>query len=591
MKDFGPTQDKRSRRVFEFGDFRLDCADQLLLKRGDPVSLTPKAFQILLALVEQHGHVVPKTELLDKVWADTFVEESNVTWNIHSLRRALGETEATKFIVTVPRVGFRFVALVNEIDTTMEDRRRPLRREPVRAEGPSVAVLPFRTLDREPGNEYFGDGLTEEVINALAQLKGLRVAARTSSFAFRGNDTDVRTIGELLGVTAVLDGSVRRSATHVRVTAQLINVADGYHLWSEAFDRKLEDIFKIQEEISRAIAEHMVADLRIPAQPGIAAKHAVGVDTYRSYLMGRYFWNKRNGDGIKKSIECYQECLKAHPDYALAHAGLADSYNALGLYRILPPHIAFAKASWAATRALEIDERLAEPYTALGIVHIWYEWNWQEGEMSFRRSLALNPEYATAHQYYALSLPVMGRLADGIDEMERATELEPLSLGIRATLAWTYYLARDYEKAFNQAQETLELDSGFLLARFYLGLICVQKALFDDAIAHLECVAAGTGGLPITLSALAFAFGASGKRRKARQVVQRLTEISREQYVSSYDFAVACSGLEELDAAFEHLARAAEERGWMNHLNLEPMLDNLRKDPRFFGLLRRIGQK
>ena len=218
-----------------------------------------------------------------------------------------------------------------------------------------------------------------------------------------------------------------------------------------------------------------------------------------------------------------------------------------------------------------------------------------EGGSDLRRrelvptSIALNSDYATAHQYYALALPVMGRLADAIYEMERATRLEPLSLGIRATLAWTYYLARDYDKAFNQAQETLELDSSFLLARFYLGLICIQKGLFDDAISQLDGAVSGTQNLPITVSALAFALAASGKRKKAQQVLQKLEDLSKQQYVSPYDSAIAYSGLDEFDAAFASLDQAFEERGWLNHLNLEPMMDNLRQDSRFQSLQRRMG--
>jgi len=581
LKDIGDS------RIFEFGDFRLNEREQLLLKRGEPVSLTPKAFHILMVLVESHGHVVLKEDLLKKVWSDTFVEESNVTWNIHSLRRALGETGTVKFIATIPKVGFRFVAAVTEVGKEAQTKEPSA--PALSIQNPSVAVLPFRNLDRDSDSEYFSDGLTEEVINSLANIQGLRVAARTSSFAFKSKDMDIRQIGQTLGVTAVLEGSVRKSGTHVRVTAQLINVADGYHMWSEGFERQIDDIFKIQEQISRSIAEHMITGLRLSSRKSFAAKHTTDFSTYNSYLLGRFFWNKRDGEGVKKSIEYFQGCLKTDPKYAPAYAGLADSYNTLGLYRILPPHVAFAKAHWAATKALEIDDSLAEPYTALGIVHIWYNWKWYEGEDSFRRSIQLNPEYATAHQWYALSLPVMGRIADGVSEMEHASRLEPLSLGIRSTLAWTYYLSRQYDLALTKAEETVGLDSAFLLAHFYLGLICVQKKLFDRAIEHLGVVAEGTNNLPITVSALIFAHAAAGKRRKAQQLMQHLRELSKQQYVSAYDFALAHTALEQFDEAFDALERALDERGWMNHLHVEPMLDGLRNDPRFPALLRRMG--
>ena len=572
-------------KIFEFGEFQLNVRERLLLKAGQTVPLTPKAFQILLILIESHGHVVAKDDLLKKVWADTFVEESNVTWNVHALRRALGETEKVKFIATVPKVGFRFIAPVTEIAPAAPNEVSLALPE---ADSPSIAVLPFRNLDHDPGSEYFGDGLTEEVINTLAHVKGLRVAARTSSFAFKSRDMDIREIGKTLGVTAVMEGSVRHSADHVRVTAQLINVADGYHMWSEAFDRKLDDIFKIQEEISQAIAEHMLTGMKITPRASFAIKHQTDISTYNAYLLGRYFWNKRYGDAVKKSIEYFQSCLKSDENYAPAYAGLADSYNLLGLYRMIPPSAAFAKASWAATRALEIDPGLAEPHTALGIVHIWYGWKWYEGEQAFKTSIKLNPSYATAHQWYALSLPVMDRTAEGILEMEHASRLEPLSLGIRSTLAWTYYVAREYDKAHRQAEQTVELDPMFLLARYYLGLISLQKGLFDRALEHLQFLVDHEPA-PITVSALAFAFASAGHRKKAVQLLHRLEGLSTERYVSHYDFALVHCGLGHMDDAFESLEKAFEERGWLNHLHLDPMLDNLRKDPRFTALVRRMG--
>jgi len=268
---------------------------------------------------------------------------------------------------------------------------------------------------------------------------------------------------------------------------------------------------------------------------------------------------------------------------------LADSYTTLGLYRILPPHVAFAKAHWAATRALDIDDALAEAYTTIGIVHIWYGWKWYEGEQSFRQSIKLNPDYATAHQWYALSLPVMGRTPEGITEMEHACRLEPLSLGIRSTLAWTYYLARQYDRALIQAQETVDLDPQFLLARYYLGLIYIQSKRFDEAIEQLGLVAEGTHQLPITMSSLAQAYAAAGQRRKATQLLQRLKDLSHADYVSHYDFAIVHAGLGEIDDAFNSLEQAFDERGWLNHLHLDPMMDSLRGDPRFSAMLRRMG--
>jgi TolB-like protein/Flp pilus assembly protein TadD len=576
--------------VFEFGRFRLDAKERLLLKNGQPVSLAPKAFDILRILLENHGRVVSKDDLLNQVWRDTFVEEANVAWNIHALRRALGETAKAKFISTVPKVGFRFVAEVTPVTAAAKTDSATPRVVPGNGSEafPSVAVLPFRNLDRDPDGEYFGDGLTEEVINSLANLQGLRVAARTSSFAFKGKDIDIRQIGQALGVTAVLEGSVRRSTTHLRITAQLINVADGCHIWSQAYARKADDIFKIQEEISHAIVEHMLAGFRI-SPPGLAAKRTTHVEAYNAFLLGRYFWNKRNGDGVRKSIDYFNACLKADPSYAPAYAGLADSYTTLGLYRILPPHVAFAKAKWAATHALEYDQQLAEPHAALGMVHVWYDWNWYDGDQAFRRCIAMNPNYATAHQWYALALPVMGRVDEAVSEMEKASRLEPLSLPIRSTLAWTYYLARQYDRAAAQARETIELDPQFLLARFYLGLILCRKSQFTEAAEQLELVVEGTRGLPITVSALAATLAAGGQRRRALAELQRLRDSSRGDYVSPYDLALVHSALGQIDAAFECLEQAYEERGWLNHLQTEPMFDELHADPRCSALLKRMG--
>lgn len=581
---------KSALNIFEFDRFRLDPNQRVLFKDGRPLTLPPKVFQTLLLLVENQGQVVVKEDFFSRVWSDAVVEESNLTWNIHTIRKSLGETPKRRFIATIPKVGFRFeetVRVVSPSQVASGTSVRAAKKNFAAEEIPSIAVLPFLNIGGNSENEYLSDGLTEEVIDVLARIKGLWVAARTSSFAFRGKDVDIRTIADVLGVTFLIEGSVRKSARKVRISARLFGVNQGY-IWTDVFESQTENIFDLQENIARSVADNLRVNLGVGLTSIPSHRKAPNADAYNYQLLGRYFWNQRTPDAFRKAVQNFESALRLEPRYALAHAGIADVFNALGLYRMMPSREAFSKAKQAAQMALEIEPDLAEAHTAMGIVSTWLDWDWNTGEEHFLRALAAKPNYATAHQWYALSLPIVDRIKDGIEEMCTAVQLEPLSLGINATLAWMYYTGRDNDRAIQQALITLERDQQFGLAKYYLGLAYAQKNQFSEAIAALTELKAAAHNASARLSALGFVHARAGEREEATRYLSELRHLSATQHVSAYDMALIYVGLNDVDNAFEWLDRSIEERGWLNYLTVEPMFDGLREDHRFKRLAAKL---
>jgi len=334
---------------------------------------------------------------------------------------------------------------------------------------PSIAVLPFTNLSADKEQEYFCDGMAEEIINALTQLEGLRVVARTSSFSFRGKEIDVREIGRQLNIENLLEGSVRKAGNRVRITAQLINVADGYHLWSDKYDRNIEDIFAIQDEISLAIVDRLKVKLLKEEKAKLVKRFTENQEAYNLYLKGRYFWNRRYEGGLQKGIEFFQQAIEKDPLYALAYVGMADCYILLGHFGWLPPKEAYPRARTAAEKALEIDDKLAEAHTSMGWIRTFYDWDWVGAEEEFKRALNLNPNYATGYEWYAVSLAPMERLDEASILLKRALELDPLSLMISTVVGLGLYWARQYDEALDQYRRTLEMDPNFSLAYLFQG--------------------------------------------------------------------------------------------------------------------------
>jgi tetratricopeptide (TPR) repeat protein len=416
------------------------------------------------------------------------------------------------------------------------------------------------------------------------------VASRTSSFAFKGATQDIRTIGEKLRVRTVLEGSVRRADTKLRITAQLINVADGFHLWSRTYEREMKDVFAIQDEIARAIVNALTVKLAGGTSGPLVEPHTDNVDAYALYLKARYFWRRKSASGLKKSIEYLEQAIALDAGYSQAYAALADSYIIQGYYNYLPPKDVFPRAKAAAEAAVAIDDSLAEAHTARACVCLLYDWDWQGAERGFQLAIQLKERYPTAHFWYACYLWAMGRTTDGVEEASRAQALAPLSLVVNANLGWALYFGRRYDEAIAQCRKALELDPHYLMTYAVLGQACVAASRYKEAISALQSAVNFSPGLPFTAAALAHAYARAGKRREARKVLQDLKQRSDADYVPPFCVALVYAGLGDRDQAFAWLDGAYEERShWMAYLKVWPLFDDLRSDARFTALLGKVG--
>ena len=451
---------------------------------------------------------------------------------------------------------------------------------------PSIAVLPFRNLSTDAEQEYFCDGLAEEIINTLTQIENLHVVARTSAFTFKGKQEDIREIGRKLNVESVLEGSVRKSGNRLRITAQLINIADGYHLWSEKYDRVLEDIFAIQDEISLAIVEKLKGKLLREDKSRLERRFTDNEEAYHLYLKGRFHWNKRMVDDIKKAVNYFNQAIEKDSSYALAYVGLAQTYVLFPQFFGSPGKEYYPRAEVAARRALELDENLAEAYSALGLINYVYAWDWLGAEREFKKAIELNPNYPTTYHWYSLMLNSEGRLDEAMNEIKRAQQLDPLSLIIIVNVGWVLYFMRQYDKAIDQYKKALELDQNFMLAHFGLGNAYCQKGIFADAIAEYQKVRLLVGSSPFGLGWLGYTYARSGKKSEARKVLDELLAFIKQDHVVSYEIGLVYNGLAENNRAIEWIEKAFEERDrFVVDVNVEPALNNLNSEPRFKALL------
>jgi eukaryotic-like serine/threonine-protein kinase len=454
----------------------------------------------------------------------------------------------------------------------------------------SVAVLPFASLSPDPENEYFADGMTDELINAFAKVKGLHVVSRTSVFAYKGKPEDARAIGARLQVRSVLEGSVRRSGRRLRVAAQLINVADGFLLWSDTFDREMEDIFAIQDEISRAIAGALEVKLFGPQQQVLVKPSTDNLEAYTLFLKGRHFWNRRTEQALWRGLDFFQEAIKLDRNYAQAYAGVADSYAILGFYSALPPNDAFPRAKAAAFQALASDPALAEAHPALAYVEMYHDWNWAAAEKEFRLAIELNPGYATAHQWYGNYLAVLGRFDESIAEFGKAVALDPLSPLKVAALGWGYYFARRFDEAVVQCRRALELDPGYVVALVWLGLVLQELGAHDEAITEFEEAVRLSGRNVACIGALGHARAVAGKTAEARESLRELMDLGARRYVSPYDIGMIHLGLGGPDRGLSWLERAYSDRDHqMVFLQVDPRLDAFRSSPGLGRLIDRMG--
>jgi len=454
---------------------------------------------------------------------------------------------------------------------------------------PAIAVLPFTNMSEDKEDEYFSDGLTEEVINALTKIAGLRVTARTSSFAFRGKEQDIREIGARLAVDKILEGSVRRAGNRIRVTAQLINVSDACHLWSERYEREITDVFAIQDEISQVIADKLRVGLG--QERRTLKRPTENLEAYNLYLQGRYHLSKWTPEGFAKAKQFLEQAVARDPDFALAYDALSEFYWFLGFFGLIPPKEAFSVGIWAALRALEIDDTMAETHALVGMYRKELDYNWPEVQREMKRALELNPSSPTVRLRNVLSgLMPVGRLEESVEEMKIVIQSDPLSLFNRWWLLVMYYLARDYDPALEQARFMIDLDSSYYVGHWGRGMLCLEKGMLGEAISEYREAANLSGNVPLMLGWLGQALGMAGEAGEASALLDRLSEISRAAYVPPSSFAWIHLGLGNVGEAFTWMERAIDARDPMvMPIKSYPFLDPLRTDPRFRALLRKMN--
>ena len=630
-------------RRLRFGTFEVDLRAGELTKRGVRLRLQDQPFQLLSILLEKPGQLVTREELRSRLWSQTVVDfDHGLNKAINKIREALGDSaENPRFIETVARRGYRFLADVTAIETTSDTQSAATPDSLVRhadagvvdvasagtvSKRPthsiawlrlalglgvvlaatllwilysqnhstprirSLAVLPLESLSSDSSQDYFADGMTDELITSLGQISALRVISRTSAMTYKGVHKALPQIARELNVEAVVEGTVLHSGERVRITAQLIGLPDERHLWARSFEGDLRDTLMLQNSVARAIAEQIQATLNRQEEAALKNSKAVNPEAYEAYLKGRYFWNKRTGDGLKKAIDYFNQAIDTDPGYAKAYSGLADSYALLGdwEYGVLSPQDAFPKAKAAATKALALDDTLGEAHTSLAFTLDLYDWDWKSAEKEYQRAIALNPGYATAHHWYAWHLIVTGRNGEGIAELRKAESLDPLSLIISADLADALCIARFWDESVQQSRKTMAMDPNFAVAHYQLGQAFEQKRMHDEAIGAFQR-AIELGGANTTFdSNLAYSYAVSGRKEEAMKIVKDLE--SRQSQESSTDASIALVyvGLGDKVQAMIWLNKAYKAR-FNPSILVRPAFDPLRPDPQFQDLLRRIG--
>jgi len=454
----------------------------------------------------------------------------------------------------------------------------------------SLAVLPFENASGDPEHEYLSDGITGSLINILATLPKLRVMAQSTVSRFKAREIDPQAVGRELNVRAVLTGRIRQSGGSLRIGTELVDVATGSQLWGAQYDRKPGDIFVVQDEISNEISEKLRLRLTRAEKKQLTKRHTENAEAYRLYLKGRHYWNKWTEEGFYKAIEYFQQAVKKDPGYALAYAGLADSYVLLGWNSYLPPKEAFPRGKAAAMTALQLDPNLAEAHAPLAAVLWLHDWQWEEAQKAFKRSLELSPTYATSNHWYAEYLMTMGRHGEAMVRMKKGQDLDPLSLIINVAVGWALYYARRYDVAIEQLRRTVDLDPNYPVIYWVLGLLLRKTGCYELAITEGEKGVKLSGGSPLMRAALAHTLGAAGRTKEAFQILDDLTKLAKQKYVAPYFFAGIHIGLGENERAIEYLEKCYEEHShWLIYLHVDPNMDGLRDNPGFQGLLRRVG--
>src|SRR5215510_335614 len=633
------------KRIYLFADFTLDVNEHRLLRESEEIYLQPRTFETLVYLIEHHGHLATKKELLDALWADTFVTENALSRCIKEVREALGDdAHQPRYIKTVPRVGYKFIADVEEASdpcpatelsptdrlgtneylkekveveqqkTTVEPNRYGLadfitRRVVFSAiagmaligivlliyasrekytqpssQLTSIAVLPFKPLGENARDESLELGIADALITTLGQVRQLTVRPTSAVRKYTALDQDPLLAGREQQVDAVLEGSIQRLQDEIRVTVRLLRVTDGAQLWSNKFDEKSTDILIIQDSISEQVARTLAVKLTGEEKGLLTKRYTSDPEAYQFYLKGRYFLNRSTGQDFRRSIEYFQKAANKDPNFALAYAGLADSYAQLGSFSLVEMKGSYESARTAAMNALRRDENLSEAHASLGYIMMSYYWDWPEAEKQFKKAIDLNANYGMAHNWYSQYLAFMGRSDEAIKEAQRAQQIDPLSPWNNS--AFVSFLGRRYENAIHESQKTLELDPNFAVAHMIIGLSHVEQKNYQQGISELQKAKTN----PDSEALLAYAYASAGHHPEAQAILAELEKLSKQKYVASFPIAAVYGALGKRDEAFKQLEKAYAERSWaMGMLKVNPVFDSLRSDPRFSELLQRVN--
>ncbi len=573
------TSGKSGQSIYQFDEFQLNAGSRLLLRDGQALSLTPRVFDTLVYLVKHHGRVIEKDELMREIWPDAVVEENNLNQNISTLRRVLGEARGdNRFIVTVPGHGYRFAADV-----------RVLSGEPVQPGSlpqKTIAVLPFANMSADQDNDYFCDGLAEELSNALAKVDGLKVAARTSAFAFKNKNTTLTEIANVLGVSTILEGSVRRSGNHLRISVQLVNATDGYNIWSERYEREMRDIFDVQDEITLAVVDALKMKLLDQQKELVLQRYTDDTEAYHLYLKGRYFWFKSTPAEFRKSLEYFQRAVDADPEYTLGYFGIASYFGFASSWGFMDPEEGWPKMEAATTKALSLNDSLPEVHHGLAALKWVYYRDWSGADKAFKRAIELNPANGFIRSHYSIYLTVVSRFDEAIEQGALALALDPLSIRVRRNYAATLYHARRYDEAVKQCTEALHLEPNEAELHEQLADVYEQLRLMEECINEWRSAIelAGDHYFAATVGAT-YAQGGfdEAMRTLAKGNLERLKERSKEgQYVPAARFARAYVRLNDTEQLFKWLDKASTERNALSLLfNSDPLYDRVRTDQRF----------
>jgi TolB-like protein/DNA-binding winged helix-turn-helix (wHTH) protein len=619
----------RTRHLVAFDVYQLDLRSGELSKHGTRINLQQQPQQLLAVLLERPGEVVSRDELRRRLWPDdTFVDfEHGLNAAVKRLRDTLGDSaEAPRFVETIPRRGYRFIAPVvdpTSVAATTIEHAAPLPNVPAATRATlriaalvivvagllavaaamvlrsnpfsrdvidSVAVLPFVNATGDPDSEYLSDGITESVINNLSQLRTLRVSARSTVFRYKGKDADPQKIGQELRVRAVLSGRLLHRGDTFIVSTELMDVERGAQLWGNQYARKTTDLFVLQEDLSREISDLLRVRLTPEERLRLTKRYTENAEAYRLYLQGRYHEHKLNVEGSFKAIEYYQQATRLDPSYALAYAGLADAYGGLSFFNVLPPREAMPKAEAAARRALQIDDGLADAHISLAWANFTYDWDWPAATNHAERAQAVNPVALEQNALYPFYLTVARRPNEAIRIARRAVDLDPASSNSSHILSVQYYLARQFDSAIAECRRTIELDPTFGVAYEVLGGSFAARGQYDQALPYVQKASALNPMNAISRTYLAYVQASMGARSEALGAIDEMNAASKQRYVPALAFAIVYAGLGDKDHAFEWLDKAYQERfNRLAYLRTEPIWDRLRGDPRFDELLRRIG--